>query len=153
MSVYTEKASENVAVVGMVDPVSASSGAKCSEWFKVDKFHRYLAIVLLGAQTSGGTLTASIQQAYAAAGTGGVDVTALKITDITADGAGSKCYEINFRASDLYGTGTTPYTWFWARLRITAATQAILQSGVVLAIGAKDYPASDNDSTYVAEIV
>lgn len=144
------KPSQRVAVVGAVDPQSASS-AKTSGWVDATEFHNFMAIVQVGAIGNNGTVAAKIQQATDSGGTGAKDVTGKAITPLSGDTTptdDNKQAIIDLKQEDLdFANG-----FRFIRLSITP-TQATLVGGVLLGLDPRYGMASDNDAASVAEIV
>lgn len=143
------KPSQRAAIVGVVNPQSASS-VQTSGWIDATKFHKFMAIILAGALGSSATVDAKLEQATASDGTGAKDVTSKSITQLTKAGTDdNKQVVVNLKQEDLdFANG---FKFF--RLSITPATAACLISGVVLGLDPRYGMASDSDATTVDEIV
>ncbi len=143
------KPSQRAAIVGVVNPQSASS-VQTSGWIDATKFHKFMALILAGALGASATVDAKLEQATASDGTGAKDVTGKSITQLTKAGTDdNKQVVINLKQEDLdFANG---FKFF--RLSITPATAACLISGVVLGLDPRYGAASDSDATTVDEIV
>jgi hypothetical protein len=149
MSGIAQKPSQRAAVVGVIDPQSAST-AKSTGWIDATKFYNYLAVIKVGALGASGTVDAKLEQATSNVGADVTDVTGRAITQLTKAGTDdSKQVLINLKQEDLdFSNG---FNFF--RLTITPATAASLIDGVVLGLDPRYDFASDNDATTVDEIV
>lgn len=143
------KPSQRVAIVGVVNPQSASS-VQTSGWIDATKFHKYQASILAGALGASATVDAKLQQASDSSGTGAKDVTGKSITQLTKAGTDdNKQVVIDLKQEDLdFANG---FKFF--RLSITPATAACLIAGIVQGLDPRYGAASDNDATTVDEIV
>lgn len=144
------KASEQVAVVGNIDPDAYAAGAVSSGWIDASKFHNFLALVQAGDLGTSATLDGKLEQASDSSGTGAKDITGKAITQLTQAGTDSnKQAEINLRPEELDVEGG--FTHF--RLTMTVATATSDAGGVVLGVNPRDGFASANDASTVDEIV
>lgn len=143
------KPSQAVAIVGAIDPQSAST-AKSTSWIDATTFLQYLAVIAVGALGAAATVDAKLEQATSDAGAGAKDVTGKAITQLTKAGSDdNKQAEINLKQTDLdFANG---FKFF--RLTVTPATAACLISGSVLGVDPRYGNASDNDASTVDEIV
>ncbi|MFZ5719208.1 MAG: hypothetical protein ACOY5Y_07040 [Pseudomonadota bacterium] len=141
--------SQRAAVVGVVNPQSATT-VQTSGWIDASTFHKFMAIISVGAIAASGTVDAKLEQATASDGTGAKDVTGKAITQLTDAGTDdNKQVIINLKQTDL--DFANDFQFF--RLSITPATAAALISGVVLGMDPRYGAASDNDAATVDEIV
>lgn len=146
----TSLASENVAVVGNVDPDAYAASTVTTGYIAAKDFHSFLAIVQAGTLGASATLDAKLEQAQDSSGTGVKDLTGKAITQLTQAGSDSdKQALINLIQEELDVEGA--FTHF--RLSMTVAVAASDAGGVVLGIAPRFGPASDNDATTVDEIV
>jgi len=138
-------ASEQVAVVGAVDPDAYSAGTNTTAWISAANFFTFLALILVG--DSGGVVDAKIEQATDAAGTGVKDVAGKAITQLagTSDNVQAA---INLRPEDLDVSNN--FSHF--RLSITTGSTSDA-GGLVLGSHPRHGPASDNDAATVVEII
>jgi hypothetical protein len=119
----TLKPSQRVAVVGSIDPQSATT-AKSTGWIDASQFNNFMAEINIGAITATGTVDAKIQQASDSGGTGAKDITGKAITQVVA---GSVQCLINVKQEDL----DVANSFNFIKLVITPATAASLISGTV----------------------
>lgn len=144
------KASEQVAVVGNIDPDAYAASTYTTGWIAAWNFHSFMAIVQAGDLGASATLDAKLQQASDGSGTGAKDITGKAITQLTqAGGDSNKQAVINLRPSELdLDNGFTHF-----RLSMTIGTASSDAGAVVLGVGPRSGPASDHDDAAVAEIV
>ncbi len=144
------KASEQVAVVGNIDPDAYAANPYSTGWIAANKFHEFLAVVQAGDLGSSATLDAKLEQAKDSSGTTPIDITGKAIAQLTQAGTDSnKQALINLRHSEL--DLDNGYTHF--RLTMTVAVATSDAAGMVFGIGPRTGPAQDNDATTVDEIV
>lgn len=144
------KPSEQVAVVGNIDPASYAVSTVTSGWIAAKNFHEFLAVVQAGVLGAAATLDAKLQQASDSAGTGAKDITGKAITQFTKAGADdNKQALINLRPGEL--DKANGFTHF--RLSMTVGVAASAAAGTVLGAGPRTGPAQDNDAATVDEIV
>lgn len=143
------KPSQRAAIVGAIDPQSAST-AKSTGWIHAVDFFAFLALISVGALGTSATVDAKLEQATDNAGAGAKDVTGRSITQLTKAGTDdNKQVEINLKQTDLdFANG---FEFF--RLTITPAVAASLIGGVVLGFDPRYGAASDTDAATVDEIV
>lgn len=144
------KASEQVAVLGSIDPDAYAAGTVTTGWIAAKNFHEFLAIVQAGDLGASATLDAKLQQASDGSGTGAKDITGKAITQLTQAGTDSnKQALINLRPADLdLDNGFTHF-----RLSMTIGTAASDAGGIVLGVGPRTGPADAFDDAAVDEIV
>lgn len=143
-------ASENVAVVGNVDPDAYGAGTYTTGWIAAKNFEHFLAIVQVGTLGASATVDAKLQQASDASGTGAKDITGKAITQLTQAGTDDdKQVLINLRPSEMDMDNN--FSHF--RLSITVATAASDAGGIVLGVDPLFAPANNADAATVDEIV
>lgn len=144
------KPTDRAAVVGVLNPLSQSAGARSTGWVSLVDFASVMAILQVGVLGSSATVDAKIEQATSAAGAGAKDVTDKEITQLTQAGTDAdKQAIINVAQRDLdIANGFTH-----VRLTVTVATAACLTSAVLLGMDPRYLSASDNDAASVDEIV
>lgn len=143
-------ASEQAAVVGVINPVSQGAGTVTTGWIAARTFLHYLAILHVGALGTSATVDAKLQQASDASGTGAKDVTGKAITQLTQAGTdANKQVLIDLGGEELDVNNS--FSHF--RLSVTVAVAASLIAGTVLGVAAKYGAASDHDASTVDEIV
>ncbi len=144
------KASEQIAVVETIDPVSQGVGSVSSGWVPVKNFHHFMAVVMAGVLGAAATLDGKIEQATDASGTGAKDVTGRSITQLTKAGSDdNKQAVINIAPADL----DLDNSFNHIRLTLTVGAAASLVAGVLIGLDPRMAPASDNDVSTVDEIV
>ena len=94
------KASEAIAVLDCINPISQSAGTVTTGWIKADKFSNFLALVLCGVLGSSATVDAKIQQANTSGGGSAKDVSGKSITQLVKASNDNNSVEINLRTSD-----------------------------------------------------
>ena len=62
------KGSEQVAVIGAINPSSQAAGSAVTGWLSIAQFQKLLAIIQVGTFGASATVDANIQQATSAAG-------------------------------------------------------------------------------------
>ncbi len=145
-----QKASEVIAVVETIDPISQGAGAVSSGWVPVKDFHRFMAVVFAGVLGAAATLDGKIEQATSSGGAGVKDVVGRAITQFTKAGSDdNKQAVINIKPDDLDLDGS----FYFIRLTLTVGVAASLVGGVLVGLGARFGPASDADVSTVDEIV
>ena len=118
------KASEIVAVLATIDPVSQGAGSVATGWIPVANFHNFLAAIETGILGTAATVDAKVQQAKDSSGTGAKDITGKAITQIVKASGDTKQALINFRGEDLdNGNGFS-----YVALSITVGAAASLVS-------------------------
>ena len=143
-------ASEQVAIVGAIDPDVTAAGTATSGWISVADFYNFAAVILAGTLGSSATLDAKLEQASDSSGTGAKDITGKAITQLTQAGTDSdKQAIINLKADEL--DIANDFTHF--RLTATVATATSDIGAVVLGVNPRHAPASDSDASTVDEIV
>jgi hypothetical protein len=156
-----ERASEAAAVVGVIDPDAYAQNDYDTGWIDASKFHRFLAIVMVGDLGASATLNAKLQQASNSGGTGAEDITGKAITQLTQAGSDSnKQALIDLRPDEMVGAllsfknGTA--THFRLRLTVTAEAsppESVDAGAVVLGFVPRNAPAHQSDLVSVDEIV
>lgn len=142
--------SDQVAVVGNIDPDAYAASTVTTGWIAAKNFERFLAIIQAGTLGVSATVDAKLEQASDSSGTGAKDITGKAITQLTQAGTDDdKQALINLRADEL--DVANAFTHF--RLSVTVGTAASDAAGIVLGFGGRYQPASDNDAASVDEIV
>lgn len=144
------KPSDQVAVVGAIDPDANAAGTLTTGWVSLADFGALMAVIMAGTLGSSATLDAKFEQATDDSGTGAKDVTGGAITQLTQAGTDSdKQSIINLFAEDLdINNGFTH-----ARLSMTVGTATSDSGAVLLGLYPRSGAASDSDAATVAEIV
>lgn len=144
--------SDEVAVVGTIDPDVLTATTHDSDWVDMGSFDRLMAIVQWGELGESAEIDAKLQQAQDAAGTGVKDITGKSITQVSEDVSPQPDDQqavINLRSEELDVTNAFTHV----RLRMTVGTAPCDGSALLLGLAARYKPASDNDLSSVAEIV
>lgn len=138
--------SDQVRVVGVIDPDATAAGAVSTGWIAASEFARFMAIAMAGTLGTSATLDAKIEEATDSSGTGAQDLSGKAITQLTDAGSDSdKQAIINVHPEDL----SSGFTHF--RLTMTVATATSDCGGIVLGADARFEP--ETDATTVDEIV
>jgi len=142
--------SEQVAVLGGIDPDAYAASTVVSDYVSLAEFERLMAVLEIGDIVSTGTVDAKLRQATDASGTGVKDITGKSCTQLTQAGSDSnKQVVFNMRADELdVANGFTHVA-----LSVTFGTAGCDASALLLGFNPKNYPASDNDISSVDEIV
>ena len=142
--------SDEIAVVGAIDPDATAAGTVTSGWIDASDFEGFYAVVQAGTLGTSATVDAKIEQATDSSGTGAKDVSGSDITQLTQAGTDSdKQAVISLRASALDVDNSFNYI----RLSITVGTATSDVGGLVVGTNPKTAPASDNDASTVDEVV
>lgn len=143
-------ASEQVAIVGTIDPDANTAAALSTVWIPVKNFMSFMACVMAGTLGSSATLNGKLEQATTVGGSGAKDITGKAITALTDGGTDSdKQAVINLRPEELDVAGGFDHF----RLTMTTATATSDSAAWVIGINPMRAPASDHDEGSVDEIV
>lgn len=142
--------SDEVAVVGAIDPDVYTAAAYSTGWVSMVAWQKLMAIVMAGTLGSSATLDAKFEQATDSGGTGVKDITGKAITQLTQAGTDSdKQAIINLRADELdIANGFTH-----ARLTMTVGTATSDAGALLMGLIARYRNAAANDAAAVDEIV
>lgn len=144
------KPSDQVAVVGTIDPDAYTANTYVSDYADMSKFHSVMAVVMAGTLGSTGTLDAKLVQATASDGTGSKDITGKSITQLTQAGTDAdKQAVINCFAHELDIANNFTHV----AISMTTAVATSDAGAVLLGMAPRYAPASDNDLASVDEIV
>ena len=143
--------SENVAVLGTIDPDAYAASTEVSDYVSMEKFESVMIVLLVGDIVATGTVDAVVKQATDSSGTGAKNLTTSKaITQLTQAGSDSnKQVIINVRAEDLDMANSFDHV----AISVTFGTAGCDFGAVLLGCNARYAPASDNDISTVDEIV
>jgi len=149
MNMQNQLGSEAAAVVATVDPDALAVGAISSDYVDMDVFDQVMAVIMAGVLGAAATLDAKLEQAQDSSGTGVKDITGKAITQLVKATDDGKQAIINCRAEELDLANA------FTHVRLTLTVGAAISDGgaVVLGMGARYGPASDNDLASVAEII
>ena len=143
------KASELLAVLATIDPVSQAAGTVTTGWITVANHHGLLAVIQTGVLGASATLDAKLQQATDSSGTGAKDITGKAITQIVKATGDNKQALINVKPEEL----DTVNGFGFVRLSITVGVAASLTSAQLLGINPRFAPADAGNQAGVAQIV
>ena len=142
--------SEEMGIVGVIDPDAYGTGTETTGWIDVAAVPRIMAIVMAGTLGASATLDAKIEQAIDSSGTGAKDVSGAAITQLTKAGSDDdKQAVIEFWGEDLdIDNGFTHI-----RLSMTVGTASSDAGAIVLGTSVRYGPATDHNLASVDEIV
>ena len=143
------KASELLAVLATIDPVSQAAGTVTTGWITVANHHGLLAVIQTGVLGASATLDAKLQQATDSSGTGAKDITGKALTQIIKATGDNKQALINVKPEEL----DTVNGFGFVRLSITVGVAASLTSAQLLGINPRFAPADAGNQAGVAQIV
>lgn len=146
------RGSDEVAVIGSIDPRSASAGTYNTGWANLENFHKGMAILQLGNIPNNATVNAALWQATSAVG-GNPKVVGDKAISAVNDTGDNKQYIINFSADELDIVGGAAGGYDFIQLRVTTTGSSVFIGGLVLGMSPRYGPASDHDEASVEEIV
>jgi hypothetical protein len=146
---FNVKATEAIALLGVIAPSAQAAGAAVSGWLPAAQFQKFLALVMAGTFGASATIDAKLQQATDATGTGAKDITGKAITQLLAAGGNNVQAEINLDAQELDVNGGFAFI----QMSVTVAAAASGTAGVLLGIGGRLGPASDFNAASVGQIV
>lgn len=143
-------ASEQVAIVGVIDPDAYTQATYTTDYIDMSKWESVMAVVMAGDLGSSATIDAKIIEYTTDGGAGTHDITGKAITQLTQAGTDSnKQAIINVRREDLDIDGGYRYV----KLSVTVGTATSDMGAIVLGVVPRRAPASDNDLSSVDEIV
>ena len=143
-------ASEQIAVVGTIDPDALAAGTHDSDWVNMEDFESILAVVMAGELGASATVDAKLRQATDGSGTSAKDITGKAITQLTQAGTDDdKQALINCRRDEL----DVDNNFTHVSLRITVAVATSDGGGAILGVNPRYGPANDADLASVDEIV
>lgn|SRR5574340_786425 len=143
------KASELIAVMDTISPVSQGTGTVTTGWISAATFNNYLAVINTGVLGASATVDAKLQQANTSGGGAAKDVSGKAITQIVKASGDNKQALINLRDAELDVEGG--FAWF--RLSITVGTAASLIGAQVFGANSRFAPASDSNNAAVVQVV
>ncbi len=143
------KASELLAVLATIDPVSQAAGTVTTGWISVANHHGLLAVIQTGVLGASATLDAKLQQATDSSGTGAKDISGKALTQIIKATGDNKQALINVKPEEL----DTVNGFGFVRLSITVGVAASLTSAQLLGINPRFAPADAGNQAGVAQIV
>lgn len=143
------KASEQVAILGVISPSSQAAGAQTSGWVPVANFNKLLALIATGVLGAAATVDAKIQQATDAGGTGAKDVPGAALAQIVKASGDNVQAEINLDPQQLDVANGFAYV----QLSVTVGAAASLTAALLLGFTPRYAPASDANAATVKQIV
>ena len=143
------KASELLAVLATIDPVSQAAGTVTTGWITVANHHGLLAVIQTGVLGASATLDAKLQQATDSSGTGAKDISGKALTQIIKATGDNKQALINVKPEEL----DTVNGFGFVRLSLTVGVAASLTSAQLLGINPRFAPADAGNQAGVAQIV
>lgn len=143
------KLSENLALLGAINPSSQAVGTATSGWISLANAKRILAVIQVGTFGAAATVDAKLQQAKDLAGTGAKDVAGKAIAELAAAGGNNVEALIDMSADELdVNNGYTA-----VQLSITVGAAATETSGLVIGGATRYMPASSFNAATVGQIV
>jgi hypothetical protein len=140
------KFSEDVAILGVVDPQDAAASAKSTDWSDVSKFERIAGITLNGSIAA--NIVAKLEQATSLTGASSKQLGICDLTHVASTADNDQTI-IEAKADDL----DTDSSFRFARLTLTPATSGTNQiAGLLVGYRPRYAPASDNDLASVTAI-
>lgn len=149
--------SEQVAVIGVIDPDAYAPAALSSGWFDMSRWHAALAIMMIGDLGTACTVTGKFQQATTSGGSA-KDVTGRATStydQTTSPNPSNQQVKLDLLNEDL----DMANDYRWAKFVMTATDETSPANAtsdlaaVIIGVGPKHAPASDWDLTSVDEIV
>jgi hypothetical protein len=143
-------ASELGAIVGVIDPDAYTNSTYTTDYIDAMEFEQFLCIIMVGTMEASSTVDAKIIEYTSTGGAGNQDISGKAITQLTQAGTDSdKQAIINLRREDLDIDDGHRYF----KLSVTIGAAASDLSAIVIGLGPRNAPASDNDLSTVDEIV
>jgi hypothetical protein len=144
------KASEQVAVLDVINPTSQGVSNATTAWILAANFQKFLALIQVGAFGASATLDANIKQATDSSGTGAKNIgSGRAIVQALAAGGNNKVFTIDLDAQELDVANSFNYI----QLTVTVGTAATLTSAQLLGFIARNYPASAYNAAAVLQQV
>jgi len=103
---YTNRVSEELVPLVTHYPLTRQVASHVSDWVLLENYHRAWLFLTMGAMGVNATLTAKLQQASDATGTGVKDITGKALTSLTQAGADDNslaCIELQTEELDVDG--------------------------------------------------
>lgn len=144
------KGSEQVAVIGAINPSSQAAGSAVTGWLSIAQFQKLLAIIQVGTFGASATVDANIQQATSAAGANAKAIgSGRAIAQMLAANGNNVQAEINVDAQELDAANGFAFV----QLTVTVGTAATGTAATLLGLVSRLAPASDFNAASVAQIV
>jgi hypothetical protein len=146
---YTERLSQQLAVVGTVDPQSATAETYLTDAIDMKQHRRVLFIVAVGALTSSNTTDFSVVGDPVTGGSYATTITGKAITQLTKAGSDdNKQVLVEVTAEECAAQGVA-----FIKGKLVTAAAAALACVIALADATRYGPASNFDLASVDEIV
>jgi hypothetical protein len=143
------KLSEQMAILGTINPASVAAGTVVSTWVSVANFNRLAAILQTGSLGASATVDAKLRQATDSSGTGAKDITGKSITQLVKASNDNNQVVLDCSAEDVDATNGYGYV----ALSVTVGTAASLLSALMIGGNARFEPASAFNPTTVVQVV
>lgn len=136
------KPSEQVAIVGAINPSSQAAGVATTGWVSVADYHSLLAVIATGALGASATVDAKLQQATSSAGAGAKDITGAAITQLVKANDDNVQAEINLLPEQL----DVENGYGYVQLQVTVGTAASLTAALLFGFVPRYAPPANADS-------
>jgi hypothetical protein len=143
------KATEQVALLDSINPVSQGVGTVTTGWVSAAQFNKFLATVICGVLGAAATVDAKIQQANTSGGGGAKDVAGTPITQLVKATNDNNQALINVDAQQL----DVANGFAWIRLSITVGAAASLVSGQLFGFIPRNASADALNNATVVQVV
>lgn len=143
------KASERMAVLDAVSPVSQAPGTITTGWVPTAAFHSISALICTGVLGTSATVDAKLRQATDASGTGAKDIAGKALTQIVKASGDNKQAMIEVRGEELDGNNGFGYV----QLSLTVGAAASQVSALLLGTNPRFLPASTRNAASVVQVV
>jgi len=146
---YTERLSQQLAVVGVIDPASKSANTYLTGVIDMKLHRRVLFVLMVGALTTNNTTDFSIVGDTASGGSYATTITGKSITQLTQAGTDdNKQVLVEVTAEEVAAQGLR-----YIKGKLVTATAAALASVIALGSDGRYGPNSGNNIAAVDEIV
>lgn len=144
------KATEHLALVGIIDPDANTAATLTTAWVNIKNFAMLAALIMAGDLGSSATINAKLEQATSSGGAGAKDITGKAITALTQAGTDdNKQAWINVKPEELDVDGGFAFV----RLSMTTATATSDSAACLFGLFPSRGPATDVDLASVDEVV
>lgn len=143
-------ASEQMAVVGVIDPDAYTNSTYTTDYIDMSKWEEIMAVVMVGDMVTNSTVNFKVTEYTNTSAGGAQDISGKAITQLTEAGSDSnKQAIINLRREDL----SIDDGYRYVKLQMIVGAAASDSAAIVLGLVPRRAPASDNDLSSVDEIV
>ncbi len=142
------KPSDDIALLGVIDPDAYATGAFNTDWCAAEYFNSFFAVCSVGIIVTSGTVDFKLQQATSSTGAGSKDITSANITQLTTGDNDEQSW-INIRADQL----DVANNFDFIRGVMTVTTAGADSAAYIYGYKAESGPASGHDLASVGEIV